>query len=139
MEPEQHDGDLGGEQQPLDSKTPRDLPKVLAAWSPDDIGRFFALVDCDWEAQADDPTQHMVFRPEHAPHYMTERHGGVERPLYRVGARYYDARRIASILFNGEDPQASGATLTMACGHQFCVHPRHIELVPRRNKGHGGF
>lgn len=136
MEPEQADC-------PKPKKT--DLTKLVAAWTPDDVAQFMQLVDCDWEARADDPTQHMVFRPEHAPHYLTERHGGVERPLYRVGGWYYDARRISSLLFNQEDVPPSSAVLTMACGHQFCIHPRHIQVEPRstnsakRNKRSNAF
>lgn len=117
-----------------------ELAKIVQdQWTPRDVADFLLRVDCDWAAPLSDVAQHMVFRPEHTPNFLTERHGGVERPMYRIGRWYYDARRISSILFNQEDPVAMRCDLEMACGHEFCVHPRHIVLQPRRNKGSSAF
>jgi hypothetical protein len=134
----------------MEDETPKNLPTLMekiGAWGQEDVVRFIDLIDCDFDGLVDDTDQHMLFRPEHhsvlrsAVATTANRHSHVEpRPLYLIEGQYYDARRIAIILFDQYEPLDLGV-IESQCGQMFCVNPRHLGVSSSRdsNKRHRSF
>lgn len=144
MEPEEPndiDDPLAQSRTPNAKKPRTDLFRLVSEeWTPRDVDAFLHLVDCDWDAPLTDIDEHMIFRPTHMVKSKVLA-DGTERPMYRIGTWYYDARRISSILFNGEDlcmtaadKTTGGRELRMLCGQRFCIHPRHMEGIDREKR-----